>query len=82
MTRSAAAMAIAESRKVMWMPTCAMMVFSSYAAALMKVFSRWIYEMPMIAVASFTFSTEAFTCESHSGWSGCDSRPMRETNVS
>ena len=36
-------------------------------SALMKVFSRWIELMPMIAVASLTFSTEALTCESHSG---------------
>ena len=48
----------------------------------MKVFSRWIDEMPMIAVASFTFSTEAFTCDSHSGWSGWPSRYRRETKVS
>ena len=40
----------------------------------MKVFSRWIDEMPMIAVASFTLSTEAFTVESHSGWSGWPSQ--------
>ena len=38
--------------------------------------------MPMMAVASFTLSTEAFTCESHSGWSGWPSRSMRETKVS
>ena len=31
----------------------------------MNVLSRWIDEMPMIAVASFTLSTEAFTVESH-----------------
>jgi len=36
-------------------------------SALMNVLSRWIDEMPMIAVASFTFSTDAFTCDSHSG---------------
>jgi hypothetical protein len=48
----------------------------------MNVRRRWIDEMPMIAVASFTFSTLALTCDSHSGWSGCDSRFMRETNVS
>ena len=52
------------------------------AAALMKVLSRWIEEMPMIAVASLTFSTEALTCDSHSGWSGWLSRRMRETKVS
>ena len=34
------------------------------------------------AVASFTFSTLAFTCESHSGWSGWPSRRRRETKVS
>ena len=33
----------------------------------MKVCSRCIDEMPMIAVASYTFSTPAFTCDSHSG---------------
>ncbi len=48
----------------------------------MKVFSRWIDEMPTIAIASLVFSTEAFTCESHSGWSGWPSRFMRETKVS
>ena len=53
--RSLAAMAIADSRNVMWMPICAISVFSSYAAALMNVLSRWIEEMPMIAVASLTF---------------------------
>ena len=31
----------------------------------MKVFSRWIELMPMMAVASFTFSTDAFTWLSH-----------------
>ena len=31
----------------------------------MKVLSRWIDEIPMMAVASFTFSTEAFTWLSH-----------------
>ena len=36
----------------------------------MNVRSRWIDEMPMIAVASLTLSTDAFTCDSHSGWSG------------
>jgi len=36
----------------------------------------------MIAVASLTFSTLAFTCESHSGWSGCPCRFIFETNVS
>src|SRR5690606_33346876 len=50
--------------------------------AAMKVFSRWIEEMPMIAIASFTFSTEALTWLSHSGWSGWPSRPRRETKVS
>src|SRR6185436_104853 len=82
MMRSLAAIAMADRRKVMWIPTCARIVFSSYAAALMKVLSRWIEEMPMIAVASFTLSTEAFTCDSHSGWSGWLSRFMRETKVS
>ena len=48
----------------------------------MKVFSRWMDEMPMIAMASFTFSTLALTWLSHSGWSGCFSSPMRETKVS
>ena len=48
----------------------------------MKVRSRWIDEIPMIAVASFTFSTDAFTCDSHSGWSGWPSRRIRDTNVS
>src|SRR5690606_24261853 len=50
--------------------------------AAMKVFSRWIEEMPMIAIASFTLSTEALTWLSHSGWSGWPSRPRRETKVS
>ena len=38
--------------------------------------------MPMMAVASLTFSTEALTWLSHSGWSGWPSRFMRETKVS
>jgi hypothetical protein len=38
--------------------------------------------MPMIAVASLTFNTDAFTWFSHSGWSGCDSSRSRETKVS
>ncbi len=33
----------------------------------MKVFSRWMELMPMMAVDSLTFSTEAFTWLSHSG---------------
>ena len=33
----------------------------------MKVLSRWIEEMPMIAIASFTFKTPALTWLSHSG---------------
>ena len=36
----------------------------------MKVLSRWIDEMPMIAVDSLILSTPALTCESHSGLSG------------
>ena len=40
------------------------------APASMKVRSRWIEEMPMIAIASLTFSTLALTWLSHSGWSG------------
>ena len=50
--------------------------------ASMKVLSRWMEEMPMIAIASFTFSTEALTWLSHSGWSGWPSRRRRETKVS
>ena len=38
--------------------------------ASMKVRSRWIEEMPMIAIASLIFSTLALTWLSHSGWSG------------
>ena len=38
--------------------------------ALMKVLSRWMELMPMMAMASLTLSTEAFTWLSHSGWSG------------
>ena len=37
----------------------------------MKVRSRWIEEMPMIAIASLILSTLALTWDSHSGWSGC-----------
>ena len=36
----------------------------------MKVRSRWIDEMPMIAIASLIFSTLALTWLSHSGSSG------------
>ena len=50
--------------------------------ASMKVFSRWIELMPMIAIASFTFSTLALTWLSHSGWSGWPSRFSRDTKVS
>ena len=39
------------------MITCHMIVCSAMLAALMKVFSRWIDEMPMIAVDSLIFST-------------------------
>ena len=38
--------------------------------------------MPMMAIASFTFKTEAFTWLSHSGWSGWPARVRRETKVS
>ena len=38
--------------------------------ASMKLFSRWIELMPMIAIASLTLSTDALTWLSHSGWSG------------
>ena len=38
--------------------------------------------MPMMAVASLTLSTEAFTWLSHSGWSGWFCRFMRLTKVS
>jgi len=48
----------------------------------MKVLSRWIDEIPMMAVASLTFNTEALTWLNHSGWSGWSSRFMRETKVS
>ena len=34
-------------------------------SALMKVFSKWIELMPIMAVASLTLSTEAFTWLSH-----------------
>ncbi|MOA44597.1 hypothetical protein D3C78_1669010 [compost metagenome] len=52
------------------------------APVAMNVFNRWIEEMPMIAIASFTFSTLALTWLSHSGWSGWPSRRRRETKVS
>ena len=48
----------------------------------MKVFSRWIELMPMIAVASLTFSTDAFTWLSHSGWSGGLRGSSAQTKVS
>ncbi|MNI90313.1 hypothetical protein D3C73_1478220 [compost metagenome] len=54
--------------------------FSGLAA--MNVFNRWIEEMPMIAIASFTFSTLALTWLSHSGWSGWFCRRRRDTKVS
>ena len=53
----------------------------SYPAS-MNVFSRWIEELPMIAIASFTLSTLALTWLSHSGWSGWPSRFSRDTKVS
>ena len=64
------AIAMADSRKVTWMIVCHIIIDSFRLPALMKVFSRWIELMPMIAVASLTFSTEAFTWLSHSGSSG------------
>jgi hypothetical protein len=54
----------------------------AHVLALMKVFRRWIDEMPMIAVDSLILSTPALTCDSHSGWSGWPSRSSRETKVS
>ena len=65
-----AARATAEMTKVMWIIVCQSIVSEEVLAASMKVCSRWIEEMPTIAVASFTLSTFALTCESHSGWSG------------
>ena len=51
-------------------------------AASMKVRSRWIDEMPMIAIASLIFSTLALTWLSHSGWSGClEIQPRHERLV-
>ena len=82
MMRSTAATASADSRNVTWIIVCEISIFSSYEFALMNVFSRWIDEMPMIAVASFTLSTLALTCDSHSGWSGWPSSRIRDTNVS
>ena len=81
-SRSLAAIASAETRNVRWMTTWAMSASRCRRRRLMNVFSRWIEEMPMIAVASLTFSTQALTCDSHSGWSGWPSRFIRETNVS
>src|SRR6218665_742171 len=48
----------------------------------MKVLSRWIELMPMMAVASLTLSTEALTWLSHWGGAGWSSRGRRETKVS
>lgn len=59
---------ISEWREVWWTST--------------NIWSRWTEEMPTMAVASFTFSTLALTCESHSGWSRWPSSPIRETKVS
>lgn len=64
------------------MTVCQSIVSLEWFEALMKVCRRWIEEMPTIAIASFTFSTLALTCESHSGWSGWFLRLMRETKVS
>ncbi|MNW21768.1 hypothetical protein D3C71_2228650 [compost metagenome] len=50
--------------------------------ASMKVRSRWIDEMPMMAIASLTLSTLALTWLSHSGWSGWFCRRRRDTKVS
>lgn len=58
-------MAMAETTNDRWMSVCHISVFSSKFCALMKVFSRWMDEMPMMAVASFTLSTPALTCDSH-----------------
>ena len=66
----------------MWITVCAINTLGSYEPALMKVFNRWMDEVPMIAIASLVLSTEALTCDSHSGWSGWLSKFMRETKVS
>ena len=43
----------------------------------------WVLKtVPMMAMANFTLRTEALTWLSHSGWSGCCSKYMRETKVS
>jgi hypothetical protein len=82
-------MPTAEKMKTMWMIVCHMTPGSvSLAVAVprfpasMKVFSRWIDEMPMIAMASLILSTLALTWSSHSGWSGWPSSLSRDTNVS
>jgi regulator of protease activity HflC (stomatin/prohibitin superfamily) len=64
----------AETTKTEWIMVCHMMPVSVKAAlgeprlpASMNVRSRWIEEMPTIAMASLIFSTLAFTWLSHSG---------------
>src|SRR5512139_3451350 len=72
----------ADTMNAMWIMVCHCMTWTVRLGALMKVFSRWIDEMPMIAVASLTLSTFALTCDSHSGSSGWPSRLSRDTKVS
>jgi hypothetical protein len=75
-------LAVADSTKVTWMTTCHSSTLSLFHSAPMKVFSKWMDEIPINAIASFTFSTPALTCDSHSGWSGCPCRCSRDTKVS
>ncbi|CFO69877.1 Uncharacterised protein [Bordetella pertussis] len=82
-------MPIADRMKTTWMMVCHITPVSvkrelgePRLLASMKVRSRWIDEMPMMAMASLTLSTLALTWLSHSGWSGWSSRRRRETKVS
>jgi len=68
--RSTQAIASAESRNATWMITCHMIVCELRCSASINVLSRWIDEMPISAIESFTFSTPALTWSSHSGSSG------------
>ena len=67
-------MPIADRMKTTWMMVCQSTPSVVLTApgmprprASMNVFSRWIDEIPTIAIASLIFSTLALTWSSHSG---------------
>ena len=76
--RSVMAIAMAE-RKATWNHGLRDQRFLEYRSALMKVLSRWIDEMPMIAVASLTFEHRGVDMRKPFRLVGWLSSSMRET---